>query len=807
MSTVQRLSPVPSIPRPRTRLIGREAERTAARTLLLDDAVALLTLTGPGGVGKTQLALAVAGDAGEAFADGVAFVDLAPISDPEVLPQTVAAALGVPPRGEANLTAYLIAHLRPLQVLLLLDNCEHLIEPVSHFVSELLAGCPALQVLATSRAPLHLRGEQRLPVSPLAVPATNDALAMMRTTPAVALFEQRAREVRPQFALTAQNAAAITHLCQRLDGLPLAIELAAARSNLLSPAALEALLSHRLQVLGSGPRDAPSRHHSLHDAIAWSYDLLPPELQRVFRILAVFVGGWTLEAAAAVCEMSVADALACLEGLADQSLIVLRSAPDAATPRFTMLETIREFGLTKLRESLEGDATRDRHAAFFRDLVVSLDMFYAFPGDTSWLTTIAPEEANFRQALEWSHARGDARTLSELSGGLVPFWITRAQTLEGLRWLERAIAGDQHLPAILRAQCRECAGYFLLELGDLAAAAPVIDEALALARSCGDLRLLRNTLQTRGNLATAQRDLASAMAFHVESEHVARVVEAESPNGAFFIGAQLGLQGLVAQQAGDNVTAIARITEGVTYLQAPGGRRRLGMLLGELGIIQLMTGQLPDAAPNLLQAIALTWLTGYEWALARALRGVGVVAAMTAQEIAGACLIGAAEAITTRASLLVTRAAPDQEISDWSRMWIAGRLPPDDLARAQRLGSDFDTAEAVALAREVLRPVLGEARVEKIWQETEAPNPGPIPALSRMGSHPVHEMPVAQFALTRREQEILALLCQRWTDTEIAEHFYISPRTVNRHVSNILAKLGASNRREAASIAVRGGLA
>ena len=262
----------------------------------------------------------------------------------------------------------------------------------------------------------------------------------------------------PHFALTEQNAEAITHLCQHLDGLPLAIELAAARSNLLSPAALLALLSQRLQVLGTGPRDAPLRHHTLHAAIGWSHDLLSPEEQRSFRQLAVFVGGWTLEAAAAVCQLPVPEMLACLETLVDQSLIVRRSEPDAPVPRFTMLETIREFGLIQLNESGEDIATRTRHAAFFRGLVISLDLFYAFPGDASWLVSIAPEEANFRQALDWFLAQGDARSLSEVSGGLVPFWITRSQAVEGLRWLERAIAGDQDLPDILRAQCRETAG-------------------------------------------------------------------------------------------------------------------------------------------------------------------------------------------------------------------------------------------------------------------------------------------------------------------------------------------------------------
>ena len=291
-----------SFPAPRTRLIGREGERAMARAFLLDEAVPLLTLTGPGGVGKTRLALTIAQDVAEHFADGVAFVDLSPVTDPSAVPATVADALHVSVLPEQSLRDSLVTTLRRRQVLLVLDNCEHVLAAAAELVATFLTACPALQVLATSRASLHLRHEQVLPVSTLAVPSlTNLDVAAVGSTPAVVLFVQRAQATTPQFALTAQNVGDVAALCRHLDGLPLALELAAARIRMFAPAALLALIRQRLPVLGHGARDTPVRHQTLEDAIAWSYNLLAPATQAVFRRLAVFAGGWTLEAAAAVC--------------------------------------------------------------------------------------------------------------------------------------------------------------------------------------------------------------------------------------------------------------------------------------------------------------------------------------------------------------------------------------------------------------------------------------------------------------------------------------------------------------------------
>jgi predicted ATPase/DNA-binding CsgD family transcriptional regulator len=808
--------PLGSAPLPRTRLIGREAERAAARSFLLNDALPLLTMTGPGGVGKTRLALAIAQEVLSAFADGMVWVDLAPLADASLVPATVAAALRVTTPPDGSLTDALVAHLRAAQCLLLLDNCEHVLAAAAEVVSVLLAGCPALQVLATSRAPLRVRAEQALPVPPLAVPAANvTALADVQDAPAVALFVQRAQAAAPQFAMTAENAGAVAALCQRLDGLPLALELAAARTVMLAPAALLTLLREHLGVLGTGPRDAPDRQHTLHAAIAWSYALLAPEEQTVFRHLAVFAGGWTPEAAAAVCGLPLPTMLDRLNTLVDQSLIVPHQDSPAALPRFTMLETLRAFGLAQLRERGEDDAARDRHAAYFHAFIASLDLHHAMPGGASWFGPVVREEDNLRQALTRFAARGNAFALNDLTAALDLFWLTRSQYAEDRFWLEQAIACDTELPPLVRARSRGDAGFMYTLHGDYAAAAPLLDEALALARAGDDSYLLAEMLISAGNLAQLQGDLVRAQAYAVETERVARAIGPSVPNAVQLAAVALGMQAEIARLSGDRVTAITRYVEGVRLHRLSGGTWFLSLDLIELGLTQVCAGDAMGATAHLVEALARSWrlhedavLTherGEDLFFASALCGLATVAAATGQPRAAARLLGATDALGSRTPSATYAERRNQEPAAWCLDQLRDTLEPPTLAALRQMGRSMTIDQAVALAREVATAVLGAERVEELWRAAGAPDPGSAPAFPGPGVDGglVSSRTEENSDLSFREQEVLALLCQRLTDAEIAARLFLSPRTVGRHVGNILSKLGAANRREAAALAAR----
>jgi non-specific serine/threonine protein kinase len=793
------------LPSPRTRLIGREAERAVAGSLLLDDAVPLLTLTGPGGSGKTRLALAIASDLADRFAHGIVWVDLAPLADPSLVPATLARALGLVPVAGLPIEEQLVRELRPRQTLLLLDNCEHVVVAVSALVADLLVACPAVQVLATSRAPLRDRGEQELPVEPFPLPAAGARPDVLAANEAIRLFVERAHAVNPCFTLTDANATTIAEICRRLDGLPLAIELAAARMKVLSVEALLALLGDRMRLLRGGSRDLPARQQTIRDTIAWSYALLEPAQQELFRRLSVFAGGCTLPAAAAVAGAQPVvehDLLDGIGALADHSLLRRSDGPDG--PRFSMLETIREFALAELIAAGEEAAVRDRHAAWCRAMVEALDLHHTMQRDAARMGRLVPEQDNVRQALAWFAARGDALSLNLLSAAMSIFWPSLGLFAEARPWLHEAIAHDDGVPTLIRARVWHEAGWLAMCQGELDVAAPLHAEGLRLAREAGEPYLLAEAILSGGTLAFWQGDLERAAALMAEGQQAFQAIAAAFPTASVKAAAAAIFLGNIAFVAGDLPLAARHSEEAIAIARELGAGAELGYAVCGLGYARLLDGAIPEATACFLEAIARTWAGGDDAFLARLFWAMAAVAATTEEREIAARLIGAADGLDARTGSAMWPA--DRVVADWCLERLAVALDAATLSTLRRAGAALTLEQAVAASRAVGSWVLGEARAAAIWQATDAPDPGVdgralvvVVSAGADGGDTAWE----PADLTPREREILDLMSRRLSDAEIAARLVITTRAVETHVARVLAKLGAATRRDAAAAAAR----
>ncbi|MDQ4127315.1 MAG: helix-turn-helix domain-containing protein, partial [Actinomycetota bacterium] len=438
---------VPALTMPPTSLVGRERDVAAVRSLLDGAGKRLVTLTGPGGVGKTRLALEAANEVAERFPDGVAFVALAPVSAPDLLAPSVARALGLREASVKPVRELVHGYLGEKHLLLVLDNFEHLIEAAPE-VAALLAAGPSTKVLVTSRAPLRLRGEQEYPVAPLAVPDPTrvpDA-EDVTASPAAELFVERAQEANPSFLLTRKNAAAVAAICWRLDGLPLALELVAARARFLVPTELLPRLDQALEA--GGARDLPERQRTMRSTLDWSHDLLSEPERALFRRLSVFAGGFALEAAEEVANGE--DVLVLLGQLAEQSLI--KAEPREDETRYRMLEPIRQYALEKLRESEEEERARERHARHHEALALRAERGLRGAGQVEWMGRLGREHDNLRTAMCWLLDRGDAGRVVGIGWNVWWFWFVRGFLAEGKQWMERALESDARLSVICRAK-------------------------------------------------------------------------------------------------------------------------------------------------------------------------------------------------------------------------------------------------------------------------------------------------------------------------------------------------------------------
>ena len=729
---------LPAAPAP---LLGREVELRELAALLGQSKARLLTLVGPGGVGKTRLALQAAIGASATFPDGAAWVDLSPVRDADLVAATIAARLGVHATGLTPLAELLGAHLAERRLLLVLDNLEQVL-PARMLVQTLLDSCPGLRVLATSRVPLGLEGEQVYALEPLPVPPLDqedpDAITAHAS---VALFLERAREVAPRLAITAAAAAAIAAICRRLDGLPLAIELAAALVLLLPPQEMVARLiagtparGGALDLLAGGAWDRPDRQQTMRDTIAWGHDLLGPTEQALFRRLATFAGGCTLEAAEAVCA-APEEGLDVLEGLAallDKSLLV--ELEGEATPRLGMLETIRDYAAERLELSGESPQTRERHAAYVLALALEAEPELEGSLQAVWLRRLDAELDNIRAVLLRSVEGEDTATGLRLASALLNFWTIRGHFTEGRDWVERLLGragADDADP--LRARALHAAGRLaylqgdnpralalfeeglalcrLLEdsdgilsglndvgavvfrLGDYARAGVLYEEALALRRQRGETRLVAQLLNNLATSAFAQEDFARGIALSEESLDLLRLLD-----DRYSIAVVLTNLGQAHLEMGDVVGAAAACEEGLPVARALQSSEAIARFLSIGGSIARQRGDYSKAQGRLAEALALYWELGAKDELWRTLEELAYVALAVRQFERSVLLLASAASCYELAGTV--RSEVEQDAHDhcattasaalgteaFEATWARGRALPLETALA--LGSE-----------------------------------------------------------------------------------------------------------------------
>jgi predicted ATPase/DNA-binding CsgD family transcriptional regulator len=847
-------TPTHNLPAQLTPLIGREQEVAAACTLLRRSELRLLTIVGSGGIGKTRLGLQVATDLLDEFSDGVCLVLLAPISDPDLVVPIIAQTLGVKEFGERPLLDLLKAHLQDKHLLLLLDNFEQVVA-AAPLLTDLLESCPSLKLLVTSRELLRVRGEQEFPLSPLALPElqhlpSSEALAQYG---AVALFIQRAQAVKPDFHLTDANGITIATICTRLDGLPLALELAAARLKHLSVQALLARLEHRLQVLTQGPRDVHARQQTLRNTIQWSYDLLSDQEQRLFRRLSVFVGGCTLEAAEALYQMLGDETNSVFDGvtsLIDKSLLrqVEQDGEDGKEPRYMMLETICEYGLDCLTTSGEREVIQEAHAVYYLRFVETAEPELRGPQQAAWFDRLEREHDNLRAALQFLLEREKGEMALRLGGALYWFWFVRDHGREGWTFLERALATSEEVTVSVRAKALWVAGNLAGILGNVDRAEVLCKESLALYQEIGDKAGIGTAYFFLGLVAEWKSQPVLARSLYEEGLALSREVGV-----LWVIGWVLHKLAQLSFYEGDYTRSCLLAEESLTFFRKAGDTGAISATLGLLAeVLFYFQGDAAKAQVLLEESLAISRETGMMEGLN--LSGLGEVYLYQGNTVLARSLLEETVAIfqgkdkddlvnkawslsllakitAVQGDYATARALYEQSLAIAGETFFEQNTPSylEGLAGVVATQGEpawaaqlWGTAEALREAKGAPIPVvyrteyeqgvssarktLGEQAFAAAWaqgrsmtpQEALAAQgrvvrPQPIP-IEPSSTQPAKSVATYPDGLSTREVEVLRLVAQGLTDAHIAEQLIISPRTVNTHLTSIYFKIQVSSR-------------
>jgi predicted ATPase/DNA-binding CsgD family transcriptional regulator len=787
-----------NLPHRLTRFIGRDVELVELRRLLQERE--LVTLTGAGGSGKTRLAIEFASTLAEAFPGGIFFVELASLSRPELVVETIARVLGVEAGANAPLIELLTGFLRNRKSLLVLDNCEHLIDTCARLAGALLAACPDLYLLATSRELLGIGGECIFRVPLLSLPAPSFSSDPERITgfESVQLFADRARLADPAFVLTENNAREVAQVCIRLDGIPLALELAAASLRALTVSQLADRLDQRFRLLTSGDRTALPRQQTLKAMLDWSHTLLAPVEQTVFRRLALFPGDWTLDAAEYICagtsgegdaslDIEPEEVLSALVHLVDKSLIQL----DTVTGRYRMLETIRLYALAKLEESGETQDVRSRHLDWYLRFVEDGSRRQGTGEQHEWYGSLEAEQDNIRAALTWAVDGRLTAEAARLALIMRPFWMDRAYLREAMRWFEQILATSSVTPAgtRLKAQLLSASGSVAHTLNRFELSNRYHAEALQLWHEQGDQAGITATLLDLGWQNFQAIDLATAERYALESLALAR-----TQGDPKAIGAALNLLGVVRAEGGNPQGAVAAIEESLDIWRGLGALNEIGSALMTYGRAEQELGNLDHACSLLLEALHLQISLGTYTGLIGCLSIMMHFARDTCRP---------PEKYTYQARIIGVFQALEEKIGGGRSHWmdreagpLYGKLTEElgeaGLARELDAGRSLTTEGILALGEEIVRYVRAITRAET--PPPEVADSPPDPALHSAG-------------LTPREVEVLRLVAGGLTNRQAADRLSVTSRTINAHLTSIYSKIGVTSRAGAVRFALEHRLA